>query len=122
PDDFSDDFGVQALAEIIPLPGEGWVDYVWNFDPSALELPERWTGIGAENANFEPILPEGRTPADVFSNVTEVQFGWLPFGFGALIVDWDAGVDSIGISSVPSPGAAMLLGGAGVFVMRRRRA
>jgi hypothetical protein len=106
--------------------GEGWKHLsVTIADTSATALPEGWGGYGAENDQYEPILPPGMSFADVLSGVDEIAFttyvpGWM-YGFTI----FDMAVDNLAITAVPEPsvvamqalGLAMLGGAA----LRRRR-
>jgi hypothetical protein len=83
---------------IIEGPAEGepaqWIRYESPaFDPTSVTLPAGWSGTGAENEFFEPILPSDRTFASVVSSVDEVRFTTLVpgffFGFSNAEVDVD---------------------------------
>jgi hypothetical protein len=51
-------------------------------DTSSVDLPAGWGGYGAEDPKtFEPILPEGRTFADVLAGADEIAFSTLLPGF-----------------------------------------
>lgn len=96
-------------------------------DTSATALPAGWGGYGAEGPLGEPVLPAGRTFANVLAGVDQVVFstyvpGWF-FGF----TDYHVVVDNLSISAVPEPAtAALQMVGlvtlAGVWLRRRRRA
>jgi len=89
--------------------GEGWKHLsVTIDDTSATELPEGWGGYGAENDQYEPILPEGMSFADVLAGVDEIAFttyvpGWM-YGFTV----FDMAVDNIAITAVPEPSTIAL--------------
>lgn len=89
-------------------------------DPSSATLPMGWGGTGDEDPNtFEPILPAGVTFADVMAGVDEIVFTSFVPGYFYGFTNYDFAVDNISI--VPAPGAACLMGAAGLLGMRRRR-
>ena len=64
-------------------------------DPSATELPAGWGGYGAEDPDtFEPMLPEGRTFADILATYDEVVFTTLQPGFFFTFDDYDVQIDN----------------------------
>jgi hypothetical protein len=80
---------------------EGWVRFGVQFDPTQTELPEGWGGTGAEDPDtFEPILPEGRTFADVLSGVDEVVFTTFVPGYFYTFTNFNLQVDNITIRSI----------------------
>ena len=101
----------------------GWHTYTATIvDPFATDLPAGWGGYGDEDPNtFEPILPADRTFTSVLQSVDSVHFTTFVPGFFFGFTNFDIQVDNIRIESVPAPGAAALLGLAGVSATRRRR-
>ena len=101
----------------------GWHTYTATIlDPFAIDLPAGWGGYGDEDPNtFEPILPADRTFTSVLQSVDSVHFTTFVPGFFFGFTNFDIQVDNIRIESVPAPGAAALLGLAGVSATRRRR-
>lgn len=91
-------------------------------DPTSAALPAGWGGYGDENANAEPILPPGRTFANVLAGVDEAALITLRPGFVSGFVNYDLALDNISLQfNVPEPGALLALGGAaGMLIMRRR--
>lgn len=89
-------------------------------DPSSTTLPAGWTGFGAYDSFFNPILPAGSTFASVLADVDEFQVTTLVPGFFYTNNFWDISIDNVSITAVPEPGAAALLGIAALAVLRRR--
>lgn len=91
-------------------------------DPASAALPAGWGGYGDEDPNtFEPILPAGRTFADILASYDQIAFTTLQPGFFFTQDEYDVQVDNITLTKVPAPGAAALLGAAGLATLRRRR-
>lgn len=92
---------------------------------SALALPAGWGGYGAEDQFGSPVLPEGRTFANVLAGVDEFVFTTYVPGYFYGFTDYDVVVDNISITAVPEP-SVLALHAAGlaliVGLVRRRRA
>ncbi len=102
----------------------GW--HTWGVtiaDTLAEELPAGWGGYGAEDPEtFEPILPAGRTFANVLAGVDEIAFTTLVPGFFFGFTDHDVAIDNITVNFVPEPGAAAMLAVGALSLLRRRTA
>lgn len=94
-------------ANLGTLPGTGmpWTHFSADVtDVESNELPAGWNGAGDEDpVTFEPILPAGRTWANVLQGVDRVQFttfvpGWF-FGF----THFSVSVDNISIEPLEVP-------------------
>ena len=103
----------------------GWQHFeVTIGDTSSGALPAGWGGYGDENGNIEPVLPAGRTFADVLANVDEIAFTTLKPGMMYGFTQFDVAIDNVTVTAVPEPAeSAMLLAGLGLLgvVARRRR-
>lgn len=65
-------------------------------DPLSVDLPTGWEGAGAEDpVTFEPILPGGRTWANVLKNVDRAMFTTYVPGFFFGFTNFDISVDNI---------------------------
>ncbi len=80
---------------------------VWNTlsvtidDPSSAELPPGWGGYGAEDPNtFEPILPPGRTFADVLANADRMVLTSFQPGFFYGFTNFDIRLDNLTLVTV----------------------
>jgi hypothetical protein len=90
-------------------------------DPSAVGLPAGWGGTGAEDSvTFEPVLPPGRTFADVLANVEEIRFTTFEPGFFYGFTNYELRFDNPTLVLVPEPATLMLAGGALLLALRRR--
>lgn len=109
----------------------GWQTWsVTIADTSATALPAGWGGYGAEDpVTAEPMLPPGRSFANVLAGVDEIAFTTLVPGYFYGDTLFDVAVDNIRmqpLAAVPeAPGAALmaagLLGLAGAARLARRR-
>jgi hypothetical protein len=85
-------------------------------------LPAGWNGAGDEDpVTYEPVLPAGRTWANVLQGVDRIEFttaepGWF-YGF----TNFNMMVDNISIRPVPGAGAMGVFAVAGLASIRRRR-
>lgn len=74
-------------------------------DPSSAELPPGWGGSGAEDPNtFEPILPPGRTFADVLANADRIVLTSLQQGVVYGFTNFDIRLDNITLVTVAGDG------------------
>ena len=93
-------------------------------DPTQAELPPGWVGYGDEDpTTFEPILPPGRTFANVLTGVDEVVLMTIEPGFFSTFVTYDVAIDNptLSFTAVPEPTTAAALGfGVGLLLRRRR--
>ena len=65
-------------------------------DPLSVDLPTGWNGAGAEDpVTFEPILPGGRTWANVLKGVDRIMFTTYVPGFFYGFTNFDISVDNI---------------------------
>ena len=90
-------------------------------DPTQTDLPSGWIGTGATDDDLNPVLPLGRSFADVLAGVDEVQFTtFVPgefFGFTDFAVD----VDNPSLTVIPAPATpAIALAGLALAARRRR--
>lgn len=98
-----------------------WTTFSITFDGTSTGLPAGWGGYGDEDPNtFEPILPANRTFSDIMATYDEIAITTLQPGFFFGFTDHDVLLDNITLA-VPTPGAATLLGVAGLVGLRRRR-
>ncbi|GMV25466.1 MAG: hypothetical protein AMXMBFR58_14970 [Phycisphaerae bacterium] len=80
---------------------EGWKTFTFEVpDPSQVDLPAGWGGTGAEDPNtYEPILPPGRTYANVMASVDEVRITTMLPGYFYGANWWNVGVDNIQVTA-----------------------
>ncbi len=98
-----------------PFPGAVAVEF-------APVLPNTWTTISVaiDPANPQFVTFEDTSFEAVFDDIDRIQFGVVvPDGFGGNPTPFDLQVDNVAI--LPTPGAAALLGLAGLAATRRRR-
>ena len=70
-------------------------------DPSATEMPAGWGGTGAEDpVTFEPMLPEGRTFADVLAGADEIAYTTYLPGYFFTQDNYDLRLDNIAIETI----------------------
>jgi hypothetical protein len=127
--DFPDEPGGAIASVYLPLTtldatvNDEWTTYTATIlDPTSEILPPGWIGTGAEDPDtFEPILPEGRTFANVIANVDKFEFTTFTPGFFFGFTDFDIQVDNPTIRTVPAPGAAGVLAATALVAGRRRR-
>lgn len=110
-------------AGALPSPGEGWRTITFDIvDVNSATLPAGWGGTGAEDPDtFEPILPPGRTWANVLAGIDEVQFTTFVPGYFYGFTDFDVAVDNIRFEPIPAPATGLALGLIGVASVRARR-
>jgi hypothetical protein len=90
-------------------------------DPNSTALPASWGGYGDEDpTTFEPILPPGRTFANVLASVDEVRFTTFVPGFFFGFTNFDLRFDNVTVSAVPEPTALALVGIASIGLLARR--
>lgn len=116
-DDVDDDDYTYFVGPEVPLPGQGWKEYLFDVPANANDLPAGWKGgwVG-DSENFRP----GITWADVMGSVDRVEFWWINPTYFAFLANWDVGIDNASISTVPTPGVLAVLG-LGALASRRRR-
>ncbi|HSI60899.1 MAG TPA: PEP-CTERM sorting domain-containing protein [Ideonella sp.] len=66
-------------------------------DTRATELPAGWGGYGAEDAVANPILPAGRSFADVVAGADEIAFTTLVPGWAFGFTNFDVAVDNLAV-------------------------
>ena len=122
PNNFEDDASVYLVGAGLPTEGAGWQTRTFTIpDVTSLTLPPGWGGAGAEDPiTFEPILPEGRTYADVLASVDDVRLTTFVPGYFYGFNFWEVGFDNVRISRVPAPASLAVLGAIGAFGRRRR--
>ena len=123
PNDFEDDASVFLVGGGLPTEGAGWQTRTFTIaDMTSLTLPPGWGGAGDEDpVTFEPILPAGRTYADVLASVDEVRLTTFVPGYFYGVNFWEVGFDNVRVSRVPAPASLAMLGAVGLFGARRRR-
>lgn len=77
-------------------------------DTSAAALPTGWGGYGAEDDFGSPLLPGGRTFANVLAGVDEFVFTTYVPGYFYGFTDYDVVVDNLSITAVPEPSVLAL--------------
>jgi hypothetical protein len=109
-------------------PKSGWQTLsVTIADTTSNVLPAGWGGYGAEDpVTYEPVLPEGRTFANVLAGIDEIVFTSFVPGYFYGFTSFDVAVDNISIrqvtAPVPEPAAGGLLAaGLGLLAWRLRR-
>jgi hypothetical protein len=91
-------------------------------NPAQAALPPGWGGTGAEDPNtFEPILPPGRTFANVLASIDEIVFTTFKPGFFYVDEYIDVAVDNISVNFVPEPASLGALGLTACAAATRRR-
>jgi hypothetical protein len=127
-DDFIGDLSRDIVVELRdydnPPEGYPWVSVWYNLgtlstgqpwhtlsvdiqDPTQTALPPGWGGYGAEDPNtFEPVLPPGRTFANVLSGVDELVFTTFVPGYFFGSTNYDIGVDNVFIEPLAGGCAA----------------
>jgi hypothetical protein len=83
-------------------------------------LPPGWRGAGAEDANFEPILPPGRTWSNVLRGIDRIEFTTYVPGYFYGFTHFNLSIDNVRITPVPAPGVLGVLA-SGLACPRRRR-
>ncbi|MCI0347594.1 MAG: hypothetical protein L0221_19510, partial [Chloroflexi bacterium] len=68
-------------------------------DTSAAELPPGWGGYGAEGPQGEPMLPPGRTFANVLAGIDEIAYTTLEPGFVFGFTDFELRLDNLAITT-----------------------
>lgn len=104
----------------------GWSHLAVTIDnTSASTMPTGWGGYGDENAFGEPVLPAGRTFADVLAHADTVVFTTYVPGYMYGYTNYDVAIDNISIASisaVPEPSAlALSIAGLGLLACRLKR-
>lgn len=108
---------------LLPQQADGWRTFSVDItDVTSTALPAGWQGAGAEDPNtFEPVLPAGRNWANVLQGVDEIAFSTFVPGFFYGFTNFKLRVDNIRIEAIPTPASAMLMLGAGLTMLPRRR-
>ncbi|MCC6426126.1 MAG: EF-hand domain-containing protein [Phycisphaerales bacterium] len=101
PENWTDDASVYFVGAGMPQIADGWVTYTYVIDdPTSEELPPGWGGTGAEDPDtFEPILPPGRTFANVLASIDDVRFTTFVPGSFYSSSFWEVGFDDVHIES-----------------------
>jgi hypothetical protein len=86
----------------MPEVADGWVRYTFELpNPTLTTLPPGWGGTGDEDPDtFEPILPPGRTYANVLAHVEDVRLTTFRPGWFYIANFWQVGFDNIRIESL----------------------
>ena len=97
PDDPYDNASVYKIGDSLGQIEDGWKTFTFEVpDPSQEALPEGWGGTGAEDpVTYEPILPPGRTYANVMASVDEVRISTFVPGYFYSSNYWQVGFDNI---------------------------
>lgn len=91
-------------------------------DPTAAALPAGWGGYGAEDPNtYEPILPPGRTFANVLTNVEEIRFTTFQPGYFYGFTNFQVHFDNPSVNAIPEPATLSGLAVAALAALCRRR-
>lgn len=73
-------------------------------DVTSATLPAGWGGTGAEDPmTFEPVLPPGRTFADVLQNVDEIRFTTYEPGYFYAFTNFQLAFDNPTVAAVEAP-------------------
>ncbi len=64
-------------------------------DTQSKKLPKGWIGYGAEDKQYRPILPPGRTFANVIANADEIIVTTQKYGFYNPMADMDIYIDNV---------------------------
>lgn len=81
--------------------GLGWQHLTVTIpDTASLDLPEGWIGTGATDADGNPMLPKGRTFAEVMSHVDEVAIQTVRQPSLLVLDDFDVAIDNPYIAAV----------------------
>jgi hypothetical protein len=73
-------------------------------DPTATALPAGWKGAGAEDPQtFEPILPPGRTWANVLQGIDRIEFTTFVPGFFYGFSFFNVSIDNVSIAPIAPP-------------------
>lgn len=104
--------------------GMDWTTFAVDVtDVNSDTLPSGWSGAGDEDpGTFEPILPAGRTWANVLQGIDRIEFTTFVPGFFYGFTNFNLSIDNVKITPIPEPATAMTLGLAGLLALRRRRA
>ncbi|MGD9688988.1 MAG: hypothetical protein AB7K52_01460 [Phycisphaerales bacterium] len=91
---------VYRTGDSMPLVSDGWTRFTFVLpDTTQTALPAGWGGTGDEDPNtFEPILPPGRTFADVLASVDRLTISTFRPGFFYVSSFWEVGFDDLRIS------------------------
>ncbi len=83
----------------------GWHRYAVRIDDTqSVDLPAGWGGDGAyDPVTYEPILPPGRTFANVLANADEIAFTTLEPGWFYDMAQYDVAIDDVFVKHVRSP-------------------
>ncbi len=97
PDDPYDNASVYKIGDSLGQIEEGWKTFTFEVpDPSQDALPPGWGGTGAEDpVTYEPILPPGRTYANVMASVDQVRISTFVPGYFYGSNYWQVGFDNI---------------------------
>lgn len=90
-------------------------------DPTSQTLPAGWGGYGAEDpVTYEPILPPGRTFANVLANVEEIRFTTFQPGYFYGFTNFQVHFDNPSVNAIPEPATLSALALVAACVARRR--
>lgn len=118
PNDFDDDWGAYVKhSEFVPLVGEGWKGFTFNFDSNSATLPTGWMTI-----QFGPNSPSNPDWNSLITDVDQLRFFWGDPELFYIFQMWDIGMDNVAINAVPEPGTLAALGvGIAALLLRRRK-
>ena len=118
PNDFDDDWGAYIKhPEFVPLVGEGWKSFAFNFDSNSATLPTGWMTI-----QFGPNSPGSPDWNSLITDVDQLRFFWGDPELFYIFQQWDIGMDNVAINAVPEPSALAAVGiGLAVLALRRRK-